>query len=392
MDVEGVRLQRRATRVWWLVGVAVLLWIVWRVAGPILGVVVPPIILAIIIVYLLNPLVNALEGPGRPRIVGTAIAYLLVAAVVTIPAVVVMPLLAEQATSIWEQAPETLNAAVADIDERLARRGWDLGLQEQLAPEDFPAFDFLVNDEEGRSAVVAVVGGIGGFATGVIRLFVTGILGPVVAFYVLVDLPRLRRWAVRLIPPTYRAEAAIVGRELSGVIGGYLRGQLLVALYVGSAVSLGMWLIDLPYWLVVGIVAGLTNLVPLLGPFVAGVLGASIALANGGIGFALLVVVVLTIVQQTDNHLISPLVMGQSVHVHPLIVLLALLVGGTLYGLFGLLIAVPVVAAIRVITRHMWETRVPWAGADPPDPAERHTASLGPEIERRSQKSAADAS
>jgi predicted PurR-regulated permease PerM len=210
-----------------------------------------------------------------------------------------------------------------------------------------------------------VLGGISGLATGLLRLLIVLVLGPVIAFYVLVDLPRLRDWSLRHIPPGYRIEATQVGQELSAVMGGYLRGQLLVALFVGSAVTLGMWLIDLPFWLVVGIVAGLTNLVPLLGPFVAGAIGGTIALANGGVSFALLVIVVLTVVQQMDNHLISPLVMGQSVQLHPLMVLFALLIAGTLYGFIGLLIAVPTVATGRVLAHHAWITRVPWAQDEP---------------------------
>lgn len=370
MDIDGGRLRQRAVRVWLVVGVVVLTWITWELASPILAVVVPPIVLAIIITYLLNPLVNALAGSGGHRFVGTALTYCIVAAVITVPAIIGLPLLSEQATSIWEQAPETINTFLGETEAWLDSRGLGLGLDTRLDPEAIPTVDSIVNDEEGRSVIAAVLGGLSGFATGLLRLLLIALLGPVIAFYVLVDLPRLRRWTMRHIPPHHRAESAVVGRKLSGVIGGYLRGQLLVALFVGSAVSLGMWLIDLPYWLVVGIVAGTTNLVPLLGPFVAGVLGASIALANGGVGFALLVVAVLTVVQQVDNHLVSPLVMGQSVRLHPLAVLLALLVGGTLYGFLGLLMAVPVVAASRVIANHLWMTRVPWASADVPDDVE----------------------
>jgi predicted PurR-regulated permease PerM len=94
------------------------------------------------------------------------------------------------------------------------------------------------------------------------------------------------------------------------------------------------------------------------------VLGGVIALTNGGVGFALLVIALLTVVQQLDNHLISPLIMGQTVQLHPLTVLFALLAGGTLYGFVGLLLAVPLVAAIRVVANHVWNTRVPWADDD----------------------------
>lgn len=393
MDDDAGRLRRRALRVWYLVGLAALVWIVWRIAGPVLAIVVPPLVLAVIIVYLLNPIVSAIGRRHVHRVFGTVLAYLLVAALVAVPAVVGLPLLSEQATSIWEQAPETVNDLLVNTEAWLASRGIDVELSARFDPSALPAFETFVN-EDGRSVIAAIVGGLSGLASGLFRFFLLSLLGPIIAFYVLVDLPRVRQWTVRHLPPTYRIEAVVVGRDLSGVIGGYIRGQIVVALFVGTAVTLGMWLIDLPYWLVVGIIAGVTNLIPLLGPFVAGVIGGAIALADGGLPLALLVIVVLTVVQQIDNHVISPLVMGQSVNLHPLAVLLALLVGSTLYGFFGLLIAVPVVAAGRVVLAHVWQTRVPWATPDegevldtPIDTATLDTGAVG----RPTSRSPADA-
>lgn len=394
MDVDADRLRRRALRVWYLVGLVVLVWVVWEVAGPILAIVIPPIVLAVIIVYLLNPIVGAIGRRHVHRIFGTVLAYVLVAAFIAVPAIVGLPLLSEQATSIWEQAPATVNDLIVDAETWLASRGVDVELSSQFDAESLPAFETFVNSE-GRSVIAAVLGGLSGLASGLFRLLLVSLLGPIIAFYVLVDLPRLRQWTIRHLPPHHRVETVVVGRDLSGVIGGYIRGQLLVALFVGSAVTFGMWLIDLPYWLVVGIIAGLTNLVPLLGPFVAGVIGGAIALADGGLPMALLVIAVLTVVQQVDNHMISPLVMGQTVHLHPLAVLFALLVGSTLYGFLGLLMAVPSVAAGRVILAHVWATRVPWAatGDDeildtPIDTTTLDTGPVGGAVAGRSERSA----
>lgn len=382
METDHGRLRRRALRVWYLVGLFVLAYVVWQVAGPILAIVVPPIVLAVIIVYLLNPIVSAMGRRHLHRVFGTVLAYAVVAALVAVPAILGLPLLSEQATSIWEQAPETVNNLLADAEGWLAGRGVDVALTSQFDIESLPAFETFVNDQEGRSVIAAVLGGLSGLASGLLRLLLVSLLGPIIAFYVLVDLPRLRQWTIRHLPPQHRVEAVVVGRDLSGVIGGYIRGQLLVALFVGSAVTFGMWLIDLPYWLVVGIIAGLTNLIPLLGPFVAGIIGGAIALANGGLPLALLVVAVLTVVQQVDNHMISPLIMGQTVHLHPLAVLFALLVGSTLYGFLGLLMAVPVVAAGRVVLAHLWMTRVPWATPDDDEvldtPIDTATLDTGP--------------
>jgi predicted PurR-regulated permease PerM len=115
------------------------------------------------------------------------------------------------------------------------------------------------------------------------------------------------------------------------------------------------------------VTAGLANLIPLLGPLVAGALGVSIALVTDGVGLAVFVLVVMIVVQQLDNQLVSPLVMGRNVQVHPLVVLLALAIAGTVYGFLGLLMAVPAVAAGNVLVRHFWQTRVSWARGSEPD-------------------------
>jgi putative heme transporter len=86
-----------------------------------------------------------------------------------------------------------------------------------------------------------------------------------------------------------------------------------------------------------------------------------VALVSDGVGKAVLVVVVMTIIQQIDSHVLSPIVVGHTVRVHPLVVLFALLIAGTTYGIFGMLVAVPLVAAAKVVGMHLWQTRVPWA-------------------------------
>jgi predicted PurR-regulated permease PerM len=141
-------------------------------------------------------------------------------------------------------------------------------------------------------------------------------------------------------------------------IGGFFRGQLLVAIIVGVMVSVGLAIIDLPFWLIVGLIAGGFNLVPLIGPWVGGVPGVVIALTTRDFGTALWVVAVMAGAQQIDNHFISPMVMQRTVSLHPAVVMLALLAGGALGGFFGLLLAVPVTATLKVILGHLWAVYV----------------------------------
>ena len=119
--------------------------------------------------------------------------------------------------------------------------------------------------------------------------------------------------------------------------------------------SIGMLLIDLPFWLIVGMIAGLFNMIPLIGPWIGAVPGIVIAFTTGGgIGKAIAVAVVMAIVQQIDNHFISPIVMQRAVKLHPAVVMLALLAGGTLAGFIGLLLAVPTAATLKIVCGHVW--------------------------------------
>ena len=192
----------------------------------------------------------------------------------------------------------------------------------------------------------------------VLKVFHVGIifvLAPIIAFYLLVDLPHIREVFRSLVPERARGDSMVVTRRLGTAIGGYFRGQVAVAFVVGVMASIGMLIIDLPFWLIVGMIAGLFNMIPLIGPWVGAIPGIVIAIATGGgPGKAVAVAVVMAIVQQIDNHFISPIVMQRAVKLHPAVVMLALLAGGTLVGFLGLLLAVPTAAALKIIVGHAW--------------------------------------
>ncbi len=361
MSAPQGTVQRAAYRVWLAVGIVALIWVTWRVLARPLAVVVPPLLLSTVIIYLLAPIVAGFERRGLPRWAGTLLAYLMGLLSLVVLAAVLVPMLNEQLQVFADRLPALLAALGDDLDRRLAPLGIDVPIGETV---DGAALQGNIEQALQGGALptmAAVLGGLSGLALGLLQVVLVFTLGPVIGFYALVDLPRLRRWTRALIPPRHRAEASEVAAKLHFVVGGFIRGQLLVALFVGLATSVGLAIVGLPFWLLVGVTAGLANIVPLLGPFVAGVLGVSIALVSEGIGLAALVLLVLLVVQQVDNQVISPLVMGRNVRVHPVVVLLALVIAGTVYGVLGLLMAVPSVAAGSVLVRHFWETRVPWA-------------------------------
>jgi len=122
--------------------------------------------------------------------------------------------------------------------------------------------------------------------------------------------------------------------------------------------SFGFWLVGLPFWLLIGMIAGLLNIIPFVGPWVGGTLGVLVALATTDLQTALWTGLVALIVQQIDNHFVSPTVLRATVRLHPALIILGLIAGASLGGFWGVVLTVPLMATVKIITGHFWRTRV----------------------------------
>jgi predicted PurR-regulated permease PerM len=315
--------------------------------------VIPPLLIALAVVYLLNPLVSALERRGVPRVAGAGIVYVLFLCIVALVVSLLVPVVTRQVTAVVDHFPDYLADAQAMVRDVAARFG-----QEPNFRLDADQVREWLSAGENRTAVTRYLTGLRSVTNSVISGLIIIVLGPVMAFYLLVDLPRLRRGAMALVPPSRREEIKGLMDRIGQAVGGFFRGQLLVALFVGVASSIGLWAIGLPFWLLVGMVAGVFNLVPLVGPFIGGGLAVVIALVSGEPLKAVWAALVLLAVQQIDNHLISPNVMGRTVQLHPVVVMLALLVGASFAGLFGMLVIVPLVAVAKIVFLFIWSKYV----------------------------------
>lgn len=362
-------------RTWTTIGLLGLAYAAWLVLEGPLGIIMPPLALAAVIVYILNPFVHLLERRGLHRAVGTSIAYLALIGGLVLAGLVLAPIIAEQVAGLAENAPQIGVNVQTAVNDQLARFGVDARVA--LDPESDQVRETLRQYFLGgaaREQLGEILAGAGSVARTVFHAAVLVVLGPILAFYLLVDLPNVLNGLQRLIPPRYRDEVVGLFRGMGWRVGGYFRGQLLVAAFVGVSTAVGLAAVGLPFWALIGGVTGIFNLIPLIGPFVGGVIGVIVALTAGsGPTQALWVVIVMVAVQQVDNHIISPNVMSRTVELHPVTVMLGLLVAGTLYGILGMLVAIPVIATVKLVALHLLATRAPWATGDLPTPS---TASL----------------
>jgi predicted PurR-regulated permease PerM len=387
---------------WWLVGIFLAFGMVLLVGWSI-RVVIPPLVLAGAITFLLNPVVTRLHRRGFPRVVGTATAYAVVIGVLVIIGAAMSPLVEEQVALLSDQWPEVrsdVEDRINDLSRESIDNDWPIQIPSVKELEDIGDQN---GGDQGRD-LTAQVTSLTRLAGRVFHVGLIFLLGPIIAFYLLMDLPHIRRVTEEMLPEGSRDEFLLIGHRLNLAVGGFFRGQLAVAAIVGVMVSLGLLAIGLPGWLIVGMIAGLFNMIPLIGPYVGAIPGIVIALTQKDLKTALLVVVVMVVAQQIDNHFISPVVMKRAVHLHPAAVMLALLVGGTVAGFFGLLIAVPFAAALKIVGGHLWRKYVlgtsvpgldealvipsgPYQGP-PPDPTSGAHRAMGPTDEPESTPAA----
>lgn len=349
------RFRHIALVVWTLVGALILAWALLRVADTV-RIIWLPMAFAFGLVFILDPAVRWMEDKGIRRLFGSFLAFLGLVAFLAGFGALVYPTVQAQVMEFAERLPALFSGLLDWLNENGRRIGIDL---DSIINQDWEEWlSDPANQETIQNILLGFGVGAGVLLRGLTETFIVVGLAPVLAIYVLIDLNRFKANALQLTPPVYREEASFVGGAVGTAMGSFVRGQLLVALIVGIMSSIGMWIIDLPFWLLVGIISGLLNMVPFLGPIVGGALAFLVALLNGDFWLGVLAVGVYTLIQQIDNNIITPMVQRARMNLSPFVIVIALIVGGTVAGLLGVLVAVPVIAAIRIVAGHLWRTRI----------------------------------
>jgi predicted PurR-regulated permease PerM len=345
---------------WSVIGVLILIYATYRYILRPIAVVFPPLVLALIVIYLLNPLVTRLQDRGLPRVWGTLITYLVFLALVGVALASLVPVVSDQVRAFVSGIPGLLTRAEKGLVDFAQRLGVHIDPKE-----------FFQSFEPGQGGAFNFLGRITSFTSGVVHVAVVLVLGPLLAFYLLVDLPKIQRVSLAMVPASRQEEVRTLAGALGETLGGFFRGQLVVALLVGVFCATGFYIVGLPYWAMLGALTALLALVPLLGIVIAAIPVLFVAATTsghtggllhvpGGWPLALVCAGILVAAQQLDLRVLSPRLLSRSVRLHPVTVLLSLLIGGTLQGLWGMLLAVPVAAAIKVVLLHVWDTRSRW--------------------------------
>lgn len=342
-----------------LLGVGGLLTLDWLLVTT--GSVLAPFVLAVVLAYVLDPLVDRVEARRVPR--PLAIGLLALPALAALAALLFLGIPAgfDQLSEVAQQAPVFFQRMAAWLEaarERLLRVDVPLLDEEALAArlravDSAAVMTFLEARREALAgwawrSVLGMGRGIGAFLT------VAGyvLLTPVLTFYLLRDWDRLKAAAADLIPFGRRESLLSFARDYDRLLGRYLRGQITVAVSVGAVTGIGLGVLGFPYAAMLGLLVAVFNVVPYLGLLLSLIPALFIALVSGSVGASLLkVAVVYGVAQVLEGTVISPRIVGDSVGLHPVWVVLALAVAGFYFGFVGLLIAVPAAVGLKLLAQ-----------------------------------------
>ncbi|QST01943.1 AI-2E family transporter [Pontibacillus sp. ALD_SL1] len=301
-----------------------------------------PFIVSLFIAYLLHPVVEGLYHRNVPRWLAITLIYIFFFGGIGYVVYKAYPLFLKQIKGLSESLPgfvETYRQWIYEMYERTS-----------FLPETVhDRMDVMLTNVEqlGEDFILS----IGNRLTGMFDVFIILAVIPVLVFYMLKDYPIMSTTLYKLTPKRYREEGKEVLRDIDKSLGSYIRGQLLVCLFVGLISILALWLIGMKFPLILGGIMGITNIIPYFGPIIGAVPAVVIAFTMST-KMVLFVVIAVFIVQLIESNLLSPFIVGKSLHMHPVLIIFALLIGGEIGGIIGMIIAVPVLTIIRVLIHH----------------------------------------
>ncbi|KGL39183.1 AI-2E family transporter [Listeria sp. SHR_NRA_18] len=322
----------------------------------IIATIAAPIILAGIAYYLFNPMIDWLEKKGWKRGWSIALLYVIITGVIVLIFSFIVPAVKDQIVSLVKTFPSYWDKVVAKFNEFSESPLFD---QVKDKVQDNLSEITKTISEKGGSVVSSAVDSIGNVVGTVTEVVLAIVTTPLVLFYLLKDGNKLPDYLLKMLPVNSRAHTRQVLHESNGQISSYIRGQIIVSLCIGILLFIGYIIIGLPYALTLAIIAACTSIVPYLGPVIAITPAIIIAIVTSP-WLLLKLIIVWVVVQLLEGKFISPQVMGKTLKVHPITILFVILVSGKLFGILGVIFAVPGYAVLKVIVTHMftWFKRV----------------------------------
>lgn len=302
--------------------------------------VILPFVFAIIIAYILNPLVEMLTERKMNRTAAVALIYFILIGSIIVALVYIIPIIILE----LDKLIDTLPFYTREVQKILANIKTTYLTSLPLAFQEI--IDRNIHRME--ELLLAWLQKIADAIIGIFSNMLSIILAPILGFYFLRDLDKIKECTILIIPISYRKIVLQWFERFSSTLGRYFRSQLIVSLIIGALTTISMMILGVDFAFLIGLVAGLTNIIPYFGPLIGIMPAIAIALLRYPYKIPWIIVSML-IIHQLESGIISPHIVGEHVGLHPITVILALLTGGTFFGLIGLILAVPTAALMKFI-------------------------------------------
>ncbi len=339
-----------------LIGVNILVFakipFIFKPISVLLHTVAAPLLLSGIAYYLLNPLVDRMEKRSKiRRPYGIVILFLLIAGIITLILLTVIPMIRTQLVGLIDNFPKYSDQIEQEFINLTGSKLFEQ-IQENVGT-DFTDITSKVTTW-GTSFLNNAVNGVGNFVGALTEIVLALVTTPFILFYLLRDGKRLPDYLMRFIPTALRPQTRMVMSEMNSQVASYIRGQIIVSCCIGALLYIGYLIIGLEYSLVLAIVAACTAVVPYLGPAIAITPALIVALVTSP--FMLLkMVFVWTAVQLIEGKFISPQIMGKSLKIHPITIIFVIIFAGKMFGVLGIILAVPGYAVLKVVVTHVFQ-------------------------------------
>ena len=329
---------------WAVVGVAVIGWILWALLNRLAGV-LPYLVVAGLVVLILSPAVRGLVRLRIPREVAATAVFLAAAAATPALVPVVVRTILAQLKSLLESSPAGLGQG--GVIDRLAHSSNSLI---RGGAEEVERWVRVHQEDAGK-----ILGDVG---VALAHVGVVLLLGGLLGYLIMLSRPGLSSGLMVMVPPSRRQTVTEVLDEMGRIVAGFVRARLIVSAVVGILTTIGLWAIGMPAWLLLGFLVGLANLVPTLGSFIGGVPVVLVALLTKPPAFVFAAVAVMVVAHAVDGYVLSPLILKETIGLHPVVVLLSVVIGAELMGLWGVFAAVPVAGMVQYGLRRWVAPRV----------------------------------
>ncbi len=297
------------------------------------------VIISALLAYVLDPFASFLESRGMNRTSATTSIFLLLIIIAGISYLIFLPVLSEEIKTLKGGfSSENAELLISRFEDFIVTNIpflsiKDLNLLNRLHTATARVGDWIITHTLDAASVIVNI-----------------ILIPFITFFIMKDGRQLKKEFVKIVPNKYFEFTLYLFHKINVQVGRYLRGQVLDATIVGILATCAMWLLGVKYFFIIGIFAGIANLIPYFGPITGAIIAVIISIfQTGSFHLALYVIIAFLIIKLIDDTIILPVVMSKSVHISPLTVLLAIMIGGKLFGILGMVLAVPFTSFIKVV-------------------------------------------